>query len=336
MSTSSDRSSTWRARRTLAAVLLLALSAGCTRSERKLDSGARDVAPRPAVSDTPAVSVAPKGCFLALLAARRGGADANRYVVPTDAERDAMAEVVSGLISHGAVDRVVASQRAQLAGYEIVDVTEMRDVVLVRELDARRRGGGAYVVRLGSASRLIVEAPHTFFDEGTLPLACELFERASAVALFIDTAHRYKAADPNERGDHPADVAHASDSLFQAATEGALRARSGATVVQLHGFAQRESGAVVVLSSGSSKPADALVARAASLLSPPLGPGVKRFPDETTDLGATKNVQGILARKMGARFLHVEVEASLRKALLSDVPLRARFLDALTQAVDAP
>ena len=61
---------------------------------------------------------------------------------------------------------------------------------------------------------------------------------------------------------------------------------------------------------------------------------MKRFPDETTDLGATKNVQGILARRMGAKFVHIEIEASVRKALLSDAQFLARFLDALAQAFD--
>lgn len=330
MSASFDRPA-WRAAAFLA---LLPLAAACTRSERKLDSGAQDVAPRPAPRDTPGVRMVPKGCSAALIAARRGGTDADRYVVPTEAERAAIQEVVSRLAAHGSAERDAASSQAQLAGYEIVDVAETPNVVLVRELESRRRGGGAYVLRLGSRSGLVVEAPHTFFDEGTLPLACELFERGGAVALFIDTAHRYKAAERDERGAHPADVAHASDSLFQAATEGMLRARPGATVVQLHGFAQRESGAAVVLSNGAPQPGDALVTRAAKHLDAVLGPGVQRFPEDTKDLGATKNVQGILARGAGARFLHVEIEASVRKALLGDAQLLARFVDALTQAVD--
>jgi hypothetical protein len=334
MSSSFERRATWRAAALLALIPLTTACTACTRGERKLDSGAQDVASPSALRDTSAVRTVPKGCFAALVAARRGGTDADRYVVPTLPERDAMQEAVSRLVARGAAERAAASSQAQLAGFEIVDVPEVPNVVLVREVESRRRGGGAYVVRLGSKSRVVVEAPHTFFDEGTLPLACELFERAEAAALFIDTAHRYKAAEPNERGEHPADVAHASDSLFQAATEGLLRARSAATIVQLHGFAPRESGASVVLSNGAPQPGDALVARAATLLVPALGPGVKRFPDETADLGATKNVQGILARRVGAKFLHIEIEASVRKALLADAQLRARFLDALTQAVD--
>lgn len=315
-------------------LLLLAFLGGCHRTEPRLDAGAPDIASPSAVRDNATVPTIAKGCLPALVAARRGGADADRYVVPTAAEREAIAEVVRRLAGDGASARSEAAARAALAGYEIIDIPETPMTVLLREVEARRRGGGAYVLRLGAPSELVVEAPHTFFDEGTLPLACELFNRARASALFVDTAHRYKAAAADEHGDHPADVAHASDSLFQAATEGVLRAHPRATIVQLHGFAERESGASVVVSSGAAHPGNELVERAAKRLTAVLGEGVRRFPDDTKELGATKNVQGQLARQVGARFLHVEIEAGVRKALLNDATLRGRFFDALTSATD--
>lgn len=321
-------------------VAILPLAAiACTPKEPSRSSP-QDVAQpsMPAASLTPPVhdsAVAPiaRDCPHLLLAARRGGTDADRYVVPTDGERSAMRDAVARILAGGASSRAVANATASAAGYEIVDVPEISGAVLLREIESRRRGGGAYVLRLDAGAHVVVQAPHTFFDEGTLPLACELFERARAAALFIDTAHRYKSAEPDEKGEHPADVAHADASLFQAATDGALRASPKLTAVQLHGFATRESAARLVVSSGANNPGDALVARAARLLAPIAGK-TQRFPDDTLDLGATKNVQGKAVRDAGGRFLHVEMQAGLRRDLLSDESLRARFLDALARAIE--
>jgi hypothetical protein len=234
------------------------------------------------------------------------------------------------------LDRSDAEARARAVGYRLEDVPEVPGAVLLRELPTQRRGGGAYLVRLGTASRLVVQAPHTFFDEGTLPLACELFQRASAAALFIDTAHRYKAAQADERGEYPADVAHARDSLFQAATVGAISRIVGLTAVQLHGFAPRESGAAVVLSSGSTEPGAPLAKSVRERLLPLVPGPVLRFPDESQELGATSNVQGAIIRAAGGRFLHVEMSAGLRQSLLGDASFRVRYLDAIARSLELP
>jgi hypothetical protein len=272
-------------------------------------------------------------CPAALVATRKGGTDADRFVAPTDAERTAMRDAMAALVKEGAAARAKAQALLAPAGFEIVDVTEIPGSVLVREVESRRRGGGAYIVRFNArVPTTFVQTPHTFFDEGTLPLGCEFFQRAGAHALFIDTAHRYKSAARDEEGKHPADAAHNPAGLFQAATEGALRAATGATIVQLHGFGTREGMAAVV--SCGEKRSDPLVARAAAALSRFVKEGVRKFPEESTELGATTNVQGAAARTSGARFLHIEMEATLRRELLADAKLRANVLGALAAAVE--
>jgi hypothetical protein len=274
-------------------------------------------------------------CPAGLVDARRGGTTPDRYVVPTEVERGRMTALV-GMLLRRSSERSAMDSKANALRYRIDDIPEIPGAVLLREIEADKRGGGAYAFRRDTSSKLVVQAPHTFFDEGTLPLSCEFFKRAGAAALFIDSAHRYKAAEADEQGEHPADVAHARDSLFQAATEGALAAVPGATVVQLHGFGPRESGAEVVVSSGVSRPNQALPTRARELLSPLVRGRVDRFPDESRELGATTNVQGELVRRSGGRFLHVEMSAAFRKTLLADPELRGRFLDALARAVESP
>jgi hypothetical protein len=316
--------------------LMALLAVACNAKQCRRDPAPQTVAGPQLVRDPEPMPATPTTCPAAIVAARRGGRDADRYAVPTPEETVALSQAVAQLLEHGAAARAAAAAAANTAGYELVEVPELPGTVLLRELDTRMRGGGAYLLRLQTSSRTVVQAPHTFFDEGTLPLSCELFQRSSALALFVDTAHRYLAADVDEQGDHPADVAHAAASLFQAATAGLLQVAPGATVVQLHGFATRASGRSVVLSAGVLQANAPLTTQAASLLTKVLGAGVARFPDDTRELGALKNVQGIATRAAGGRFLHVELDASLRKLLLSDAALRARFLDALASSVRAP
>jgi hypothetical protein len=270
-----------------------------------------------------------------LLAARRGGSDPNRYGAPSASEREAMAALMAKLLAADSGERSALSSESAGFGFRVDEVGAMPGVWLLREAEAARRGGGAYLVRPGAPSQLVVQAAHTFFDEGTLALGCELFTRATAAALFVDTAHRYKAADIDAAGNYPADVAHAPESLFQSATEGLLRTVPHSTVVQLHGFAARESRPALVLSNGSRR-AGALETRVQELLAPIVPGRIERFPEQTAELGGTTNVQGALVRARGGRFLHVEIESELRSKLSADSELRARFLTALAGSVSIP
>jgi len=274
-------------------------------------------------------------CPTALVDARQGGTDPSRYVAPTTEERQVLRDAIARYLREGEAARGNVGEAIAKIGFEIVDVAEVPGAVLLREREGQKRGGGAYVLRPASTSRVFVEAPHTFYDEGTFPLACDLFRRASAHALFIETAHRYRSAAANADGSYPADVAHAGDSLFQAATLGVLDAMSNARVVQLHGFLPRDSFGSVVLSSGDKVEGQSLVSHAKDRLDAVLGSAaVKRFPEDASELGATTNVQGVAVRKAGGEFLHVEIEARLRRDLLKNPQLRANVIEALAAALE--
>lgn len=275
-------------------------------------------------------------CPTALDGTREGGLDPDRYVVPTEAERHAIRDAVAILVE-GAPDAVArASVAAKPASFEIVDVPE-QGAVLLRE-SRTKRGGGAYLIRVGSKAHVFIQAPHTFYDEGTLPLGCELFERSRAGAFFINTSHRYKSAKQTAGGHFPADVAHAKDSLFQAATEGLLKAKSKPAkivVVQVHGFGEREAGnGAMVLSAGVRTPGHPVVARVALALSRVIDGGVLRFPEDHNELGATTNVQGAIVRESGGQFLHIEMGAPLRRDLLGNPTVRANVLATLADAME--
>jgi hypothetical protein len=270
------------------------------------------------------------GCPAALAQTRRGGARPGFYLAPSEDERRAAHAAVAQLLrSEGVGD-------AASFGYEVVPLEGWSDAVLLREIDDKKRGGGAYVVRKGSSSSLVVEAPHTFYDEGTFPLACELFQRTRARALFINTVHRYKASPAGADGKHPSDMAHSAASIFQAATEAAVEVVPTLTVVQLHGFADRKLGARAVVSSGERRGGAPLVARVAKGLEEVVGPRILKYPEDTNELGATTNVQGAVVRRANGQFVHIEMDDGLRRDLLRDPTLRGKALDALGNALQAP
>jgi hypothetical protein len=262
-------------------------------------------------------------CPEVLAATRSLGSRPGSYRIPSEAERQ---------LARAAFEALLRGRSADVGafGFETVPIAEWPGVVLLREQLRDRRGAGAYVVRTGSTSTLVVQAPHTFYDEGTFPLACDMFQRTQARALFINTTHRYKSAADDRNGEHPADVAHAPDSIFLAMTEGLVTAIPTVDVIQLHGFQNRETSARAVVSAGERRPGSALVARARTNLEAVVGPRVLAYPEDTNELGATTNVEGMTVRRSGGRFLHVEMDGELRRALVADISLRARALDALS------
>ncbi|MBL8609419.1 MAG: hypothetical protein JNL38_18960 [Myxococcales bacterium] len=268
-------------------------------------------------------------CPKILVDARRDGATPDRFVPATDAEISAIRRAMEALLAN---QRKAAQDEAAKVGFKVEDVPEMKGVVALVE-NGRARGGGAYLVRVGSTSPLVVQTPHTFFDEGTFPLGCDFFERSGARALFLNTVHRYKGAAKTARGEHPADVAHAPATLFQAATEGAVTALKTPTVIQLHGFAGREVASRAVVSTGERKGGSALTAEVARALAGAVGGDVLRYPEDTKELGATTNVQGALVRSRGGRFIHIEMSSDLRKELVRDEALRKKAFSAILGAL---
>jgi hypothetical protein len=255
-----------------------------------------------------------------------------RYVTPSPVERDTLREAMRALV---AGDRSRAELFAAKVGFVVDALEPYPDLLLLRERDDARRGGGAYVLRTGCTSRLVVQAPHTLFDAHTLPIAWAVFARTHARALFVDTVHRYRGAEASASGDHPADVAHADDSLFHAATLGALDALRTPDVVQIHGFAPRSGGADVraVVSVGVDRENLRDTALAKRALEEALRGPVLRFPDEIRELGATTNVQGRATRARGGRFLHVELGAEVRERAAEDSDTRVRIADAIVRAL---
>jgi hypothetical protein len=250
---------------------------------------------------------------------------------PLRRTRALVSHLVRALHAGPPPEALVAEARA--AGFELLAARDQAgELWIVREPDGQRAGAGFFALRPGG-SAVCLQAPHTFYDEGTGDIALALFARLRAGGLFFNTVHRYAPPDPP---DHPADVAHAEATHFAAANQGLLEVAAW-TIVQVHGFGEKQGlGDVkaVVADGVSTRPADAPAPRLRAALAGHLGKGSVRLYGVDADvLGATTNVEGKAARRAGAPFLHIELSGATRRALVRDaVPLA----DALAEVLRAP
>jgi hypothetical protein len=283
----------------------------------------------------------------------RAGSGAT-FAQTSEAERLALGRIVTEVITAA---RLAAPPHletwdadARAAGFRLEpwEVAGSRYIAILERAE-RRRGAGAYVVWIGpkQPTEIILEAPHADYDTGTGAIAARLFfapqEGApKARALFTNSIHRYQLG-PGTRvksKDSPADVAHNPLHAFTAATEAAAAALGRVLVLQLHGFAGNDdegaavpAGTRVVVSAGVATASSSRSTAIAIALSRVLGPGVRRFPEECSVLGATTNVQGRALRcHPGAEFVHLEMSPDVREVLRGDAAIRADFWQALVES----
>jgi hypothetical protein len=207
---------------------------------------------------------------------------------------------------------------------------------ILHERHDQRRGAGVVVLRRGPARDVAIEAPHTFFDQGSLPIALVAFDSQRARALVVNTVHRLRAAtsvpsevldeDDESANQAPAsDVAHANVSFFLSAHEALLETVPSMLTIQIHGFRDDSApGAMVVLSAAGSNAALPLAS-----VRDVVGDTVRSFPTDLRKLGGTTNVEAKASRRASAPFLHVEIAKTMRDKLVADERLCQRFALAL-------
>lgn len=259
-------------------------------------------------------------------------------------EQRALGGLIGRMLTEDASPSGLAAD-ARAAGY-VVEGWVLGGARVLAAVEAEKRGGGAYLVRVGSTSPVVLQAPHAFFDLGTERIALAMFaaEKGWPRALFVNTIHRYVGIDGVKvRQDNaPADPCHNPEHLFNYATRAAIEAVDGAEVVQLHGFGEDGGAgpAFAAIVSGGGKPATSRSREVAVALRGVLG-SVALYPEDTDELGALNNaqkravhefneVQGRSGASFAARrFVHVELSAAARQQLRDDEPLRGRVAAAL-------
>jgi len=230
---------------------------------------------------------------------------------------------------------------ARAAGYVVEGWVLGGQRVLVA-VEGVKRGGGAYLVRVGSTSPVILQAPHAFFDLGTERIALAMFaaEKGWPRALFVNTIHRYVGVDGVKlvQDNAPADPCHNPEHLFNYATKAALVAVKRAEVVQLHGFGEGEGLEFAAIVSAGLPRATERSRAVATALRGVLG-SVALYPEDTDKLGAQSNEQKRAMQAIDAMdgpgegtargFVHVELSAAARQQLRGDEQLRGRVAAAL-------
>jgi hypothetical protein len=222
------------------------------------------------------------------------------FVSPDAARRAAIAVAVEALLKS-------ASPRIP-QGYEQARLHDSGGPLIgLLEVGEHRRGDGLFVVRSKTRAPLIIEAPHPGSDQSTELIAAALFSASAAEALLVAGSRR----DAGPGGS--ADAAHADSTAF-ASVDRRLSVH-GTTVVQIHGFATANHPGYpqVVLSDTTPTPAAWVSVLAGSLEQEGFSTCV--FDGSVCrELGATRNVEADHARASGARFVHVEIDDSVRQS----------------------
>ncbi len=257
------------------------------------------------------------------------------YSAPTDEQLEVYEKWVSHLTYSIEKERLPA--RGAPDGF-VGTFTEGGKIWLVGE-QTGNRGAGALALRLNAKQNVVVQAPHTFFDQGTLPLALTMFDELNARALMLNTVHRAGArgttAERAKRvrsGEAEQDLAHQEKTYFQTAHRTLVKRWKDAVFVQLHGFRDEQvPGVSVIVSAANTKLDPVPVARA---LNEMLGAGSARvYPEEVKKLGGTTNVQAQYNKSKDRVFLHLEVSTSMRKRMERQETLRQDFSKAVARAL---
>lgn len=248
--------------------------------------------------------------------ASHGGA----YVVPAARE----VEKAESLFKRCFVrcDDKAVIQGWQQLGFEVQRAEHGgQDLIVIREKSDAKQGRGFYVFYPESATVTVLEAPHSFKDENTREIQLNLLEEGRFRAAAWNTVPRHYAINGVTVD---ADMAHLQGTYFMAFSRAFASQLPTGKLVQLHGFAQakRRSGkgfdASMVVSAGSQIQTDAMLEMGRCLKSAGLG-NIRMYPTEIRELGATTNSIGEALRAKGhAGFVHIEMSAQTRLALLND------------------
>jgi hypothetical protein len=159
--------------------------------------------------------------------------------------------------------------------------------------------------------------------------------------FFFNTIHRhFLLPGATCTGEvYPADVTWVTNSYFQLFTTEYLERYAGATIVQLHNFANEtleQDGIGVVLSSGTEAPSDQLLTLYASLQAELVETKVALYPFDTDEFGATLNAQGRWMREnLRGSFLHLELSSDFLVQLVADKTTRNHWVGGLVAAFEA-
>mgnify|MGYP001559500954 CR=1 FL=1 len=255
--------------------------------------------------------------------AKNPGRDSGAYRLPSSTEQNTM-RAAWRLVVQGDLSGAAAASGP--LGYQVLrytDTSTNRVIVLLAERSTKdgkwARGWGLFGWATTARGELFVEVTHPVADIDTEDVGVIAFRRASGRALFVAGAHRQANRDGS------ADVAHRTDAIFHVLHTNSASASS--TVFQPHGYADETTPEDAVISRGDLP--DDLAARVASDLRAEAFTVCLYDGASCSSLAGTTNVQGIVTRRAGGRFLHAEIARRIRL----DVARRDRLASVISSAV---
>lgn len=192
----------------------------------------------------------------------------NQYTPPSANEQAAWQSLMSDLLTDKLTD---ARLKATDLGYQIVRFLDTAAIhnepkvfyVLEEMLPSTKHWGISVFNFEACRNRLILQAPHSFYDFNTGKQAAYNFVRLDAFALLLNGCHRCNHSDFSScdgttsvcQGSSSAfqvsDLAHNDASIFQVTTGSILEKIPDGDFIQLHGFSKVDNDPYVILSNGT-------------------------------------------------------------------------------------
>jgi hypothetical protein len=281
------------------------------------------------------------------------GRESQGFDLPSPAELDDWRAVAGALLTHdfSAADSLVG---ADLSDYELVEFLDTgfqnRTYYLLREKLPVSRGWGTYMVNPVYDRSIMVQVPHPAYDLNTYEEGADLFRRTGSRFFLMAGTHRCASdvtspcsGTTSACGDgtyHVSDVAHYTDSPFQAVHEVLDAGVRHLYVISLHGNG-RSSCEDIFLSNGHASGSSALLysLKNAVLAAGGLTVGVAGDGSSCPLIGST-NVQGRVtngstdpcvtaASGNGGYFIHIEQHREVRE----NAGEYGKLIDAVNQTI---
>jgi hypothetical protein len=261
-----------------------------------------------------------------LYAQSQGGAWREPSPQDLEAAERLFLQVLKGNRSAALVDEWVK------LGMRMIRLTyEARDFTVLMEDENQKYGRGFFLFPEKPQQPIALFLPHRFTDEMTGAIGLSMGLENSFTVIAWNTVKRRGGGEP------PAywDLAKLRHSYFVALTKAFARGVPNGYHVQLHGYetekrrtaAGDQSDAIV--SAGANHPRGEISRLKDCLKEKGFG-RILVYPTDVHELGATKNVSGIVLREMGNRgFVHIEMNVELRKRLKDEREVRRIFAECL-------
>lgn len=228
-----------------------------------------------------------------------------------------------------------------------VQTRSNKPYISIHEASSSLRGWGVYFISdsFSETRPVIIQTPHARSDIYSSTIGSKLTDAVLPSAFFSSTVQRNVQSDPSmpdmENPEGQADQAHASQTIFQAATESLSTLHPDLLVIQIHGFKDRPPESpgygIDLIASPASR---SLRHRqywneSIQIFRTALHPWkVAEFGADVLELGAFTNIQAkCINEQSSGVFMHIELSYSFRDSFIKTKKTRNAFCEAMQQVI---